>query len=499
MDYKKLILLFIGLSSFTLCLQAQKASQVLENGIRVKGDRNIFVRFDLNNSTLYYDLDRSTEDTTHPLNFNNPLEDSIIFLPSQGGINVYLMPLNPLNHIYNTNLDVIDDPIIEDANDALGEIIDQLSKVTNPAPSTGTGGTGTESFGGGDGVAAASISPSCDQEVENSKSRIKQIAELLKDSQKDKIVAIFKRLKALPFVAAQATRDSLVAINESIAKIDAHFKTVSNSIEYAQEQVKTLNTERWNCPDPFITISIIDNALKELADIQAEQEKRQQKLKGAYKLTNRAYHTANIGGGPGLSWCIPLTNIAVKKGKISLYTIKIQEGGYQLSDKNEIVETPVRDLITRTLRIRKYSLFVPERGVGIAYTAFTYNAYGTSTDSTGQQFVAEPTENEINNLNVSTMINFNIFLEHTMIHPMIQLGLGVNANIPTLLGGIGIRSNINGTRRLAVSAGFAATWIRELDQLKVGDPVTGTDDIEEDLKYKFSLPIEPYFGIQFNF
>ena len=43
------------------------------------------------------------------------------------------------------------------------------------------------------------------------------------------------------------------------------------------------------------------------------------------------------------------------------------------------------------------------------------------------------------------------------------------------------------------------TWIKELEKLKVGDEVTGTAAIDQDLKSAFSWPPKAYIGLQYNF
>lgn len=71
--------------------------------------------------------------------------------------------------------------------------------------------------------------------------------------------------------------------------------------------------------------------------------------------------------------------------------------------------------------------------------------------------------------------------------------------MPTLLTGFGVRSNINGIKRLAISGGVAMTWVKELDELKVGDKITGTDDIDKDYKFSSAPKFSPYVTLQYNF
>lgn len=311
---------------------------------------------------------------------------------------------------------------------------------------------------------------------------------------------VFKKLKAMDFRDEEKTKSELAQIKANINKLNTHFRIVNDSIEAAQKLVKTYNCANAGYPDNFSGKFIFDTMLKDLKTTLKEQNKRLDNLQTMYNLVSKAQENASVGGGDeGLRWCYDLGEIQSKEGKISVYTITIKESGFGLSENEEIVSIDSVDVLKRTIRIRKFQRFVPEVSVGPVFTFFKYNSYGTTSDSTGQHFVAAPTENSVRNLNISTIINFNYYIPNSPIHPLYQIGVGVNTGIPTLLTGFGLRSNINGVRRLSVSGGIAMTWIKELDKLKVGDKITGTSDIDKDLKPQFSWPPKPYIGLQYNF
>jgi hypothetical protein len=114
--------------------------------------------------------------------------------------------------------------------------------------------------------------------------------------------------------------------------------------------------------------------------------------------------------------------------------------------------------------------------------------------------VGEAKNESINRMNLAAALNITLNSPNSMLLPFLQLGAGVNAKVvPVVLVGAGIRSNINGAGRFAISGGIAMSWIQQLDQLKVGDRVTGTSELEADLKYMFSGAPKPYIGIQYNF
>lgn len=206
---------------------------------------------------------------------------------------------------------------------------------------------------------------------------------------------------------------------------------------------------------------------------------------------------ASSGGDDVPKWYISQKAIAAKEGKISIYTVTIKESGYMLSDSKEIVSIESKEVNKKSLRVRKFQRIVPEVSIGTAFTFFKYNTYGTTSDSSGVLYVASPTENLIRNINITTMINYNYYIHNSPIHPLWQIGLGVNSGIPTLMSGFGLRTK-TGQRRITITGGLAMTWVKELDKLKVGDKISGTDDIDKDLTFQFAKPTG-YIGIQYNF
>jgi len=471
-----------------ICYQfasAQKASDVLENGIHLKTGQKLFLQFD--NKVLKFDAAKSLQDPANPPDFTT-LEDSTIFLVTKNGLNVYLRPFNPLNYSYNTENKVVIDPINEAAATALGSIIDVLGTVipTKAAPPAAAGSK-----------SKVIIPPIKCEKFKTLQTKVELIQTKLTDSKKAKTVEIFKKLKILDFADEASTKAELVIIKASVTEIENHFKEVAALIEEAKTEVKNYDCD---FPESFTAKYIFNAILKDLATTMEEQKKRLDNLQTTYNLVEKAQQTASIGGGEnGLRWCYKLDEVPSKEGKISICTITIKESGYKLSDKEEIVSIESKDALKRTFRVRKFQRFVPEVSIGTAFTFLKYNSYGTTSDSTGQQFVGSPTENMVRNLNITTMLNFNYYIPNSPIHPLYQLGVGINSGIPTILTGFGLRSNINGIKRLTISGGIAMTWIKELDKLKVGDKISGTDDIDKDYKYSSAPKFTPYVALQYNF
>jgi hypothetical protein len=80
---------------------------------------------------------------------------------------------------------------------------------------------------------------------------------------------------------------------------------------------------------------------------------------------------------------------------------------------------------------------------------------------------------------------------------MFTLGVGTSKDLPSLLAGGGFR--FSKPSHFSVSFGGLWTWRQELDKLKVGDVITGTTDLTNDLKYKFMSSPAFFIGINYGF
>lgn len=474
---KKILLSVCVILFFNLIAIAQKASDVLENGIAIKPGNRLILKYVLKDKALEFDAVKEYKAADFA-----PLKDSMIFLIRKTGVNIYLLPLNPLNYNSKTEYKTITDPINQAAATALGSILDVLVSISKQSKMLED--------------STKAVNP-----CENFKkidSNLISIYNILQNDQKIPIAEVFKDLRNLSFEDEDSTSKDLKRIFESKVPIERHYEVLDSLLQETGNKIKEFS--KCSKAGTFMIQYTFNNILKDFTTTANEQKKRLTILQSAFSIVQEAKVTASKGGGtPDLPWCTKLEFVPANEGKISLCTITINESGYNLSEKGEIVTTIPKAVIKRTIRIRKYQLFVPEVSVGTAYTTFRYNTYGTTTDEGGQQLIASPVENTIRNLKFTSMINFNLYIPNSPLHPLWQIGVGINSEAPTLLTGIGLRININGLKRLAITGGAAMTWIKELDKLKVGDKVSGTDDINKDLKYQFSWPPKPYIGIQYNF
>ncbi|MDX1718720.1 MAG: hypothetical protein R3353_01040 [Salegentibacter mishustinae] len=362
--------------------------------------------------------------------------------------------------------------------------------------------TGTDAKSKTDSIAEADaraiLADSCEKNFETIIESIEKLnGEIKIYKENNPVSQNFKKLQTLKFEDEGQTESELAEIKMGMVIDKATFVSIEEKIKDTNKKIENLTC------DPVANELVYKfqarTLVKELTELKDIEFKKFLALEKIYEIVKNHQVKASQGGGvDGLRWLYPLDFISSSKDKISIYDLAMKKGGYSINNKEEITTTALKDTLKNTIRVRRFQRFVPEVSVGTAFTFFKYHTYGTVSDSTGQNFVGSPVEKELRNLNITTMVNFNYYLEDSPLHPFYQLGFGVNEGIPTLLTGIGLRS-ILGIKKFSISAGIAATWIEELNNLEVGDPVSGTVEIEEDLKYQFSWPPKPYIGLQYNF
>lgn len=445
-------------------LSAQKASDVLEDGIPVQRNENIYLKFD--GTAIRYNLDGNR-------GIFYPLSDSTIFMiRNQGGANLRLAPVNPLNFAYEQKTVLIDDPI----NASTAAVLQQINTFPGLIETSATRPT------------SAAKPRDCLAEMNL---LVKQIKDSLADDRRSQIAGVFRELKTLNFSGEEQTRSELVAISIKVAAIEKHFAGVNEAISKLDQKIRSYNCVSGT--DTTIVKFVYSNIARELVAVKNEQQKRTTLLRKSYTLVEEAYKKARDN-----DWWYALGTESPGGNKMALFTLVIFESGYQLSPENEIVPLAQKEKAKRTLRIRQFQWFVPEVSAGMAYSWITFPKFATQADSTGALFVASAGNDVIRRINFTAMLNFNFYIPQSPVHPFWQVGVGANSGFPTLLTGVGIRTHI-GQTRFAVSTGFASSWIRTLDKLAIGDRVSGEAELEKDMKYEFNWAPKAYIGFQFNF
>lgn len=144
------------------------------------------------------------------------------------------------------------------------------------------------------------------------------------------------------------------------------------------------------------------------------------------------------------------------------------------------------------INIRKYQKLIPVVSSGVLYTNLTFNNFGTGTNDKDETII-EKGEDKDNEIAVGAYLN--LYLNNGWQNPIFfQLGVGPSKEKPLLFGGLGI----NIASKLSLSVGAVFTWTPSLNELNVGDVISGTAEIENDITYKFTNTPKFYLGLSYN-
>lgn len=531
---KTLLILLIFICSATVCL-AQSAKDELENGYKLNSAEKLFLRFSEDGKMKI----SADERFANPLTF----QDSTLFLVPNVGVNVYMRPVNPLKGTTHHDMTVINDTSTEAAENALSAMLSVINtavelKMENAFSGDLNLANAFSEFGEEQALQALksmieSYKPSVElidttalnkllekspkdslkiilnqvktlteivdsntvyvdnfkKEANSLKDTFEAINDSIQKKRQQEVEELFKQLNALDFKSKVPTVASLAAIETKLKSLNAHYAKIENMLESERSKLK-----KRMVPLNYLS-GIVLNEMEEVKDGQYKIVKEFEEL---FKMVN-TYAKQAAYGADGVDWVVPLGALAAEKGKISTFSIELKSGKYTFDEgKNSITEVTPSSLGKHSFKVKRFQRFVPEVVYGTAYTFIEYPVYGTTQDESGNQVVEQSGNERINNLNITGLLNFNYFLSNSAIHPLVQIGLGINNEIPTLLAGGGIRVHINNTR-FAITGGMALTWVKKLSELSEGDTVSGTADIDEDLTFQFNWPPKPYVGLQFKF
>jgi|GEM_PF-3648245 len=178
--------------------------------------------------------------------------------------------------------------------------------------------------------------------------------------------------------------------------------------------------------------------------------------------------------------------------KIHVSTIKIKYRDIDVKD-NVLKTTPDDSKSTSfQVRVRRYAPIVVEVSGGVFYSNVAYEQYNadqnvvTKAKSLKSPTVAAAGLNLIfNSLHVS------------VVHPLVQIGVGTGKDRPSLLAGAGFK--IDGLKSLCVTGGPLWAWQNRPQSLSVGDAVAGEAALKNDMKFELEAKPAMYIGIQYNF
>ncbi len=209
--------------------------------------------------------------------------------------------------------------------------------------------------------------------------------------------------------------------------------------------------------------------------------------------TEMTTHRAAVFGSPANpSGTLPVyPSTAIPKKKAAKIKVNISERTYSITSDEVKVET--KDLLERSILVKRYRFFTPQIMPAVVYTNLTYSTFSVAEDSAGTKTVANATE-EAGNVKVAVMCDFNMNFKASRESsaPMWQFGATVNKQRVLAFLGVGWRFNDN----FALSLGLVSSSRAELDDLSVGDEVEDQAEIDDDLTYRSWEQPQLYFGIQ---
>jgi hypothetical protein len=478
-------------------LSAQKVNEVLDVGPDeiIHGRAKFLLRF--NGKNLEYDLwdAKTTRFRT--------LKDSTLFLSKQTYVLVYRRPVNPLNYSFESKLEFVPSVINQEADAALDIIAKSLTNFTKltaaEIKAANTKALETK------GTAFEVNPPEECKKFENIVTLLQSIEALLKRDQKAKVKEAFDGLKAMKFDREEDTKNELGVIAPKLDVLSNELNEVSKKIADVEDSIS-----KYDCPlpyaDPYIARHVFLSQVALLKTALKEQTERFKNLKKCFELVTSAYTEAR-GETEGIEWIVKVKvsednyNIDVKKKTVSNFLVTVNEDGYTLSDKNEIIAVTKKQKTKALVRVLKFQRFIPEVIPGAAYSFLQFPKFGVDTNAAGKPVVADAGNENFKRINFSAMVNFNFFVPQSTVHPFLQIGVGANTDYPSFFTGAGFRFDIGGNtvKAIAISGGMVSTWVKTLKTLKIGSEVKGTAELEKDITHEFKWPPKAYVGIQLKF
>ncbi len=155
------------------------------------------------------------------------------------------------------------------------------------------------------------------------------------------------------------------------------------------------------------------------------------------------------------------------------------------------------DAASGEFSVRTFRRFTPEIGAGLILSDVRRPKYGTTKNAAGETVIGAA-KNEAESYDAAIVTNFVCRCGWgEELTPMIQLGVAPRPSSPSILLGAGVRLFGLGKGDVAVGVGVIMAWVKDLTDLKPGDAVSGTKDIEADLSYQRRT--RPYVALLYKF
>lgn len=461
---------------------AQTASDILERAVKIDNTNELRLKFEKSAINYKTVAGRKTSYVS--------LDDSLYFLTSNK-VPVFIETVNPLNFSVASSLSYSADAISK-AQDAAFLTLIKLIKAPGAPPDAAS----AVAPGGAPALAHVAVVAPAVRPFRNIQREIEALQKRLTNNNKKLIAEQFTILKNITFDNASTIQPTLDGVLTFSDRLSSVYKTYQDSLTKIRIDLDGYTSP----PYPFTEVTLGKHMFQQdtvaLSASITTQLKWLANLLAAHKLVSEAFSNAVKSDDELLTKVDEVVN---NSGKIANLAVTVNKDGMKLTPGNDIVPEDKKAASSRTIKFRKFNRFVFEVAAGVAYTDIDFPKFGTTTDAAGNTVVSDAGKDSFRKFNLTAMFNWNYYIQNSSIHPFFQLGVGANSQYPTLFSGVGLRFNSNASSHFAISGGFASTWVKTLDKLKIGDTVTGTADIDKDITYEFHFPLKPYIGLQYNF
>lgn len=425
----------------------------------------------------------------NPLTRYNILENKQLFLAKGNHFHIRMKYVNPLHYQISSSKRSLDDELFKATDKYLSDVISfliEINKSTSPNASSHP-----------DGVTDSIFFERSDPSVLDIYARMKisvvsnelfDLLVILKDinvqeafqESIDTIRSSFQRLYNITQYSEVA---KVLKTNESnMHKLNVKFSVIKDSIDVFEKRLKeTLEKngkDKKSFEFQYIRIGIL-NLREKLNKAQIETEETRVK----YEKVKMLFESTKA-----INEELVILDIKISREKI-LYEVDILIKKIDFNFEKLTLSERYEKLYT--LKVRKFHRIIPSVSTGAIYSSLIFKTFGTNKNALGETIVGEA-EEEIDPLNFGTYLNLHI-INRSEITPLVQFGVSTTRNKPALMLGLGTTY-----RDITLSLGGLWTWTPKLKTLSVGQIVSGTTQIDNDIKYSFRDKPYFYIGLSFN-
>lgn len=479
----KALLAIAIISLFAWNVQAQTAKDLLRNGQQNKSGEFYFN----GNLECYFK-------GTSPEQFFELGDSAIVEVPN--GYVVYLKAYNPLHVGHTFESKLVLDPINQVAIDFFNDFASQLTSLDSILAKQMRASNNKD-------FSLSKIKHQAEQQVliRELKRVDSVIMKIVEDKQGLKLS---QQLIDLEFKDAAQTKVDAKGIRIKRDSLKAQLSDLFDELDSLREvAMKSRKKQEWIQQDWLVDDALYRISLELLEVIRKHQqiegnlEKLLIRVEDPLKKWAEFERSATVISNN--EWFIGIRKEgSLDKKSIEVITLKKVLHPVKIVGDQLVVAS---DSIAKTVTIRliKRQLIVFEASAGFAFSPQDKSDFVTAKNDAGDLVVSNADSKQLEQINVTSMLNlnFNVWKDETVL-PFLQLGVGLNSDIPLALFGGGLRFDFGENRIFALSTGVSFTGIKALTDLELGGEVKDDLTLQNDLRYQISAP-KMYFGIQFNF